>query len=822
MTYKDGIECAVAAGTGATFVERGGAESLGPRPAAKWPRAVVLCAVVCVATLLLVVSGSAAATLRATPDPRFEVNGGALSIVKSGGTVYVGGSFTRVGRRTGPTAVISSSTAQPEAPTAEFAGGYVSAVIADGSGGWFVGGTFGHVGGLRRYGLVHLLADGTVDPSFDPRSDGSVSALALSGSTLYVGGNFKSIGGQSRATLAALDVSDGHATAWDPNPDYRSELPGPYYGPHVSSLVAEGPVVYVGGNFSSIGGTAREALAAVDSVSGRVTPFDAHVHGTVSSLALSLGMLYVGGSFDQAGGQTRSSLAALNPVDGSAGPWAPTRFSDVTALVVSGGTVYVAGVRATADYPPSYPKGITAISAVDSSAIQWSTGVSSPSTFTEVKTMVLSGSRLYIGGAFKQVGSESRDGVAQLSASDGNVSSWSPPLAVTDAMAVDGDRVFVGGRFSFVGGEKRNGLAAFDAATGNLTSWNPGLDAGAVVSKVAVARGSVYFGGSFSSVGGQPRAHVAAVTQGDGTVTDWAPVLDRSPMAFAASGSTIFLGGSFSSVDGEARDGLAAVDGTSGSLLSWHPAVASSARPVSVSVLAAANNTLYVGGNFDHIAGQARRFLAAVDTDTGAATAFDPEPDFGALQLVTAGAVVYAGGYFRSIGGASRSGLAALNANDGSATAWDAHCPAAEVTALGLTGSTLYIAGTFSYCSRQVRPGLAAVNTTDGKPTAWTPANDGGGTYSLAPTDDGSLYAGTVVQQDFGGKTGLAVYRGDSDLPLVENALARNVQDGNATIQATIDSAGQPVDYYVEYGSTSTTPVQHLDASSGPQQYQCS
>ena len=45
----------------------------------------------------------------------------------------------------------------------------------------------------------------------------SVDSLAVSGNSVYAGGNFTSMGSQARNSLAALDTSTGTATAWDPN-----------------------------------------------------------------------------------------------------------------------------------------------------------------------------------------------------------------------------------------------------------------------------------------------------------------------------------------------------------------------------------------------------------------------------------------------------------------------------------------------------------------------------------------------------------------------------------------------------------------------------
>ena len=67
------------------------------------------------------------------------------------------------------------------------------------------------VGGLERNRLAHVLADGTVDPDWNPSADGFVASLAVSGSSVYVGGAFNSVGGLARIKIAELDATTGNA-----------------------------------------------------------------------------------------------------------------------------------------------------------------------------------------------------------------------------------------------------------------------------------------------------------------------------------------------------------------------------------------------------------------------------------------------------------------------------------------------------------------------------------------------------------------------------------------------------------------------------------
>ena len=114
------------------------------------------------------------------------------------------------------------------------------------------------------------------------------------GNTIYVGGSFTQAispdGTQrvDRRNLAAFDATTGAPIA-----SFRADADNAVY-----NIQIDGDTLYVGGVFTSIGGTSRARLAAIDATTGAVRPaFSADTNGNVYNLSLTAGKLYVGGAF---------------------------------------------------------------------------------------------------------------------------------------------------------------------------------------------------------------------------------------------------------------------------------------------------------------------------------------------------------------------------------------------------------------------------------------------------------------------------------------------------------------------------------------------
>jgi uncharacterized membrane protein len=550
------------------------------------------------------------ATLSNTPDRTFVTDGDVNAISRVGDTIYIGGSFARVGPRTGPGVQVAlDGTLDMQLSEVSGAGPSISgaaatglrAVVADGAGGWYIGGGFTHVGGAAHTNVAHILADHSVDPAFNPILDGGVQALALAGTTLYVAGAFSLVDGQVRNNIAALHTTDGAVTAFNPNADAA-----------VAALAvsADGATVYAGGNgFISIGGASRTSLAALHANDGAVVaafnPTLVMNNGapTIDALAFSNSILYAAGNFDSVNGSPRRTIAALDAsgavVSGFAP--APTFFgcapcATIVALAVSGSTIYVGGSFDTLG-------GVTRHNIAGLSTVDGTPTAFNPDAAGNLISLAAANGVVYAGGGFRIIGGQPRLYAAALNESDGSALAFDPnPNGTIGAIAVAGSAVYLGGLFSSLGGVERAGLAAIDANTGLATAWDPaaaGMNGNlAQINTLVTTNSILYAAGSFVTIGGQSRNNIGAVNLADGLATSWNPGSD---------------GG--------------------------------------VATLALSDSVMYVGGSFIHIGGQQRIFIASVDLATGAATAWDPSADNTVQSIAVAGNVVYAGGMFLHIGG---------------------------------------------------------------------------------------------------------------------------------------------------------------------------
>ena len=557
-------------------------------------------------------------------------------------------------------------------------------------------------------------------------TNGPVRAIVQAGQTIYIGGEFTHVGPPT-GSFVRLDAATGAVL-----PPVNRVIGAVY------SVCPDGAGGwFLAGDLKYVQGVPRDGLAHLDAA-GALTDWNPQVDGLVSVVTRSGGTLYVGGYFTGIDGHPRSSLAAFDVATGAMTGWSPQSNNAVDVLVVDGGTVYACGGFTSMGGLPR--NTLAAIDAATGAVTDWN-----PSPNQRVYALVVHGGRVYVGGNFSTIAGQSRLGVAALDPTTGAANQWDPhSLYPVLCLALSGGTIYAGGYIKEIGGALRHGIAGLDTVSGAATGFDPNVPG--IVYSLLAAGGKVYAGGTFTSVGAQPRNGVAELDPATGAATSWNPNANQAVYALAADGGTIGAGGSFTSVGGVVRHKIAAIDAATGVATSWDPDASGNnspyQEPTMVMSLAVDGGTVYAGGRFDHIGGQARDGIAALDATTGAATSWNPGANSDVRDLRVAGGTVYVAGDFWSIGGETRLGLAAIDPVTGAATSWDPHSDN-SVSAIAIRGATVYAGGDFTAIGGQPRSGLGAVDVATGLATSWRPdVGQSPGIYDIVPRGDLVYVAG--------------------------------------------------------------------------------
>jgi len=168
---------------------------------------------------------------------------------------------------------------------------------------------------VRNNLLAYDLTTGALITSWAPSLNAQAFALAASpdGTRIYVGGEFTTVGGVSKLRIAALDATTGAViTSFNARANTR-----------VRALATSGSTVYLGGNFTDINGTARSKVGSVAASNGAVTTWnpgaDAEVFGLVAPG--SSGKVVAGGRFTTFGGRAAYGMGAVNATTGAGLAW---------------------------------------------------------------------------------------------------------------------------------------------------------------------------------------------------------------------------------------------------------------------------------------------------------------------------------------------------------------------------------------------------------------------------------------------------------------------------------------------------------------------
>ncbi|NKZ08816.1 PKD domain-containing protein [Actinomadura latina] len=490
------------------------------------------------------------------------VDGDVKSIIKIGGKIYVGGSFTQV--------------KEPGAnkPT------------------------------LTRDRLFAFDAStGAIDPNFAPslnKGEASVLLPAPDGQSIYVGGSFSEINGTRQFVLARIDAQTGAPiTAFKPQLDAR-----------VRDLRFAGGRLYVAGTFATAGGAARAGLATLNPQTGARDDFvDLNIAGTQTGDGVTQiykmdispdGSKLVGiGNFSSVAGSTRRQIVMLDLTGASAqlANWDTTRYGDQCSQSFD---TYMRDVEFS---PDGAYFVVTTTGAYGGSAklcdtqARWesaATGAGQQPTWVNYTggdttyAVEITDSAVYAGGHFRWAnnpfagdkpgqGAVSREGIVALDPASGLPFSWNPGrdkgVGVFDMLAT-GEGLWVGSDTDNIGGEYHQKLALMPLAGGKaVPPSSTGELPGNVYSGGGIGNGAANYLKHRSFDGTAAGAEVADATGG----VDW-----RSARGAFMINGDLFYGGSDGSFNRRAFDGttlgpVTEIDAADQlvTMTTWHSQVAS-------------------------------------------------------------------------------------------------------------------------------------------------------------------------------------------------------------------------------------------------------
>ncbi len=500
------------------------------------------------------------------------------------GRVVIGGGFTAVnGTTRGRVARLNADGTLDTgfANGLPGANSYVYALAVQADGKVLIGGAFTAVNGTSRGSIARLNADGTLDTSFGnglPGTNPSVVALAVqTDGKVLIGGGFTTVNGTACERMARLN-SDGTLDT-----GFQNGLAGAN-NPVFSVAVQSDGKVLIGGGFTSVNGTTRSCIARLNSDGTLDAGFQNGLSGANfsvrSMVAQSDGKVLIGGDFTTVNGTARYKIARLNS-DGTLDTGFQNGLSGANNLVLclavqSDGKVLIGGdftvVNGTAR---GHLARLNSDGTLDSGFHNGLAGADQ-----SVWAMALqSDGKIMIGGVFTAVNGTARGHIARLN-TDGTVDTgFLNGLAGADinvySLAVQNNgKVLIGGVFSAVNGTGRNSIARLNNDGALDTGFQNGLVGAnnSVLSLAVQSDGKVLMAGFFTTVNGTARGRISRLNA-DGTLDtgfqNGMAGANSVVRSIAVQGDgLVVIGGDFTTVNGLPRDRVARLEASANTDLS--------------------------------------------------------------------------------------------------------------------------------------------------------------------------------------------------------------------------------------------------------------
>nr|WP_210409406.1 hypothetical protein [Leptospira bourretii] len=574
---------------------------------------------------------------------------GVNAIASYNDQIIIGGDFQFVGPSTGNVVYLETSNGKvlPNryCPYLKVVG-TTGIAISDGNGGFYIGGEFYAVQGVEKFSIAHILPGCQLDHNFTVPNDNnkSVYTLLLAGDFLYAGGYYTD---DNSGYLVRVNRYTGALdTSFAPNPNTL-----------VSDLETDGDSLYVCGDFTNIGGYAKNALVKFSLSTGLVIPsFTTTITGG-SCLDLHYGTDASGSPVIYAVGDlttpTFNRALSFFP-DGSLTTWNPNPNAKVNSIQQYHNTIYLGGDFTTINGGTT-SNYLVSVNNSTGTAINTNYGIGASQP---VATLQIIENTLYLTGEFTSVKSVPRNYAAALSLPDESVTAFNPTYdnGITNpgsgiVSAGNGVVLFTSSR-STVNVVARNHFAVLDEVTGAPIEGTPYFDF--PIKALHRIGNRLFVGGSFTSIVGQSRNRFAILDLPNYQLSPINIVLSGNPdiRTITSDESQIYVGGnSLTNVNGQTRNGVFALNSSDLSVSGWNPDLGIGSSGESILVV---NDLVFIGGLYSGINGDGvTTNYQAVDKVSGIKRGIPSTNNFpssGVYAQSLVGSKIFLGGQFTTIG----------------------------------------------------------------------------------------------------------------------------------------------------------------------------
>lgn len=260
-------------------------------------------------------------------------HGSASFVIDDGSNFYaIGSGISAFGACVGNRLSVSKVTGNlsPDYDNQLHVNGIIYAITPDGTGAYYIGGTFTKVGNKSRNFIAKINPDGTVNDwdagigvsywnlmqNYTVYGGAGVSQIALNGTDVYFVGSFQTVKGFSRSGFAAVDAAGNVLARTIQIRDHLNQIVD------VTALAIHAGTLYIGGKMSSIGLNGPAPDPSVNSNAKFIAAIN------LSNFTLRPGFL---------------SNLTFDPYCNPIVPGACILFDAVTKIAVNGSSIYVAG-----------------------------------------------------------------------------------------------------------------------------------------------------------------------------------------------------------------------------------------------------------------------------------------------------------------------------------------------------------------------------------------------------------------------------------------------------------------------------------------------